>query len=233
MARIESYIQPATLYRYRKLSGPGKFEKEIGAIAQASLFCPTFDKLNDPMEGIYTATPAFRESDEHYQLRQEIRDNKLGIGLCSFSEVNDNELMWAHYGDEFRGMCIAYDFSHLLVNLSQNVSFVRMSYSEEEPKASNTRDAVDVLARRSLSSKSYKWLYEREWRMFGEQGLNSYDDPRCVTVVYLGYRVSGRHRDKVRDAMSDLKIPVHKMSLKKYSIAFEELATTTADLSDI
>ena len=222
MARIESYIVPDTLYRYRKLRGDGKLDQVIGAITEAQLYCAPFTQLNDPMEGIYTATPEFRESDAHFQLRLAIRANKLGIGLCSFSEVNDNELMWAHYGDEFHGVCVAYDFSLLLRNLSNDVRFVRMSYSEEEPKATNTGHAVDLLARRSLSSKSYKWLYEREWRMFGEQGLNSYNDRSCVTAVYLGYRVSDRHRDKVRAAMEGLNIRVHQMTLKKYSIAFDE-----------
>lgn len=107
-----------------------------------------------------------RETDSHRAIRAAVRDNKSYIGMCSFSEVHDHELMWAHYADQFRGICISYSLSKLLKGLPREVTFVRMFYNETEPTIHRTTDDPGQLAKMVLSYKNYRWLYEREWRMF-------------------------------------------------------------------
>ncbi|MGY3034301.1 hypothetical protein ACVIIV_003471 [Bradyrhizobium sp. USDA 4354] len=34
--------------------------------------------------------------------------SKPKIGICCFSDTNDNELMWAHYAANYSGICVAY-----------------------------------------------------------------------------------------------------------------------------
>lgn len=158
---------------------------------------------------------------DYSTIRQLIVDKKSQIGMCSFSEVRNHELMWAHYTEQFTGICISYGFSKLLSHLPKDVSFARMFYNETEPTVHTTRKEPGDLARMVLSYKNYRWLYEREWRMFAPQGRAYYGDTKCVTGVYLGSRISDVHQREISDRLKLLKIKVHRMTIKKYSISFE------------
>lgn len=210
MATIDQ-VQPRTLYRYRALA---KFDRELEALEQNYLFCVAYTTLNDPMEGVFHSSKVFRESTNHRITRRDIIDNKRHIGMCSFSEVYDHELMWAHYADKYSGICIAYSFARLLDNLGDNVSFVRMYYNEDVPIVRHSRQEAEDVAKMVLSYKNYRWLYEREWRMFAPQGKAKYGDKACVSRMYLGSRIDS---DKARKIIRAMK--AH--GIKKYSIAFE------------
>ncbi len=76
--------------------------------------------------GIRVLLEALRESEDYRVVKEAILNNKSQVRMCSFSEVHNHELMWAHYADQFRGICVAYNFSRLLRHLAENVTFVRM-----------------------------------------------------------------------------------------------------------
>ena len=180
--------------------------------------------LNDPMEGLFTSSALLRKSAKYRDIRNAIRDNKARIGLCSFSEVYDHELMWAHYAKQFTGFCIAYSLSSLLKALEDDVSFVRMYYDETVPTVHRTSKDPQQLAKMVLSYKNYRWLYEREWRMFANQGRVDYRDTECVTKVYLGSRMADADKKKIEKALKPLDITIKPMTIDKYFISFEDEA---------
>lgn len=218
MATIERYVQPPRVYRYRSLE---ELDRELEAIEEGYLYCAAFGTLNDPMEGLFSTSRSLRESDSHRAIRASVRDNKAHIGMCSFSEVQNHELMWAHYADQFRGICISYSLSKLLKGLPKEVTFVRMFYNETEPTIHRTSDEPGQLAKMVLSYKNYRWLYEREWRMFAPLGKAYYQDTRCVTRVYLGSRITDHDRHRIASKLQQLGINTRDMTIDKYSISFE------------
>jgi hypothetical protein len=218
MATIKHYVKPQRIYRYRSLRD---LDREIDAIEQGYLYCAPYTDLNDPMEGLFSSSHLLRESEDYRAIRTAIRDNKARIGMCSFSEVHDHELMWAHYADQFRGMCVAYSLSRLLSNLEKDVSFVRMYYNEMVPTVSLTDKEPGHLAKMVLSYKNYRWLYEREWRMFAPLGKAHYHKVTCATRVYLGSRIDDHKRDRIISTMKRLRIETRDMSIDKYSIGFQ------------
>src|SRR5438445_5082204 len=92
MATIESYVRPARLYRYRSIAN---LDRELGAIEDGYLYCAAYTDLNDPMEGLFSSSKLLRRSEDYRRIRNAIADNKAQIGMCSFSEVHNHELMWA------------------------------------------------------------------------------------------------------------------------------------------
>jgi hypothetical protein len=218
MASIESFVKPGRLYRYRSLE---RFERELAAIEEGYLFCSAYEALNDPMEGRFTSGRLFRKSSDHLAVKEAIIDNKARVGMCSFSEVNNNELMWAHYADHFCGICIAYSVRLLLQHLGDQVNFVRMFYDEKAPIITRTGAGPENLAKMILSHKSYRWQYEREWRMFAGLGKTCYRNVDCVTRVYLGYRISRGNRARITRILKRLQIEKKEMTIKKYFIRFE------------
>ncbi len=219
MAIIASYVIPLRLYRYRSLEN-GKIDRELDAVRNGYLYCSEYKRLNDPMEGLFTSSRSLSRKRRYKEILDAIVDKKNEIGICSFSEVYNHELMWAHYASQFKGVCIAYNLSLLCKRLPQNVAFVRMYYNEKIPTIGNTNKTPKELARMVLSYKNYKWLYEREWRMLGRSGELSYQDTDCVTRVYLGSRIDPDHRDRIITALSPTGIKIFHMKIDAYAMTF-------------
>lgn len=219
MATIESYVQPRRLYRYRSLAN---IDREIDAITAGYLYCSPYMNLNDPMEGLFTSSSLLKKSANYRAVRNAIRDNKAQIGMCSFSEVYNHELMWAHYAQQFTGICIAYSLSRLMKHLATEVGFVRMYYDETVPTVYRTKKDPTELAKMVLSYKNYRWLYEREWRMFAPIGKAYYRDNKCVPCVYLGARINAKNRKQIKAALAGTNIQTRNMTIEEYFISFEE-----------
>ena len=222
MAQVRTIIEPRYLYRYRSVSGSERLSRELSAIRDAKLWCSHFESLNDPMEGSYEASVKLRTNPDYKRIEGRIFGAKNAIGICSFSETNDHELMWAHYADQFAGICIEYFLPRLLSALDDDIEFVRLNYVEKSirvyPKMSNDAD----LAKRILSTKSHRWLYEREWRMFSSRsGLQRFNGTECISCIYIGNRISDSSREAVLETARDTGIRCKIMSIDGYSIGFK------------
>lgn len=79
-----------------------------------------------------------------------------------------------------------------------------------------------LLARMVLSYKNYRWLYEREWRMFAHQAKALYRRVNCVSHVYLGSQMSQTRQEEVAIRLRALNIKVSVMVIDEYSIGFEK-----------
>ena len=186
------------------------------------LFCASYATLNDPVEGFFEPSRMLKKN-KSYDLegfKTKIKERINQIGLCSFSEVRNHELMWAHYANQYRGICIEYDFGLLRKNLPKEILFARMTYNERAIVIGNATRLPDESARRALSQKNYRWLYEREWRMFGPQGPVSYRDVKVIKYVYMGFRVSEDHIKQIKSRLSAINIKTRLMKIENYSILF-------------
>ena len=125
---------------------------------------------------------------------------------------------------QFKGICIAYDLVLLLKHLPDHARFVRMYYNENVPNVGLTKRPPIEPAKMVLSYKNHRWLYEREWRMFAEQGNARYRNPNCIVRVYTGSRTSSDQRRQIEARLGPLKIPLSTMVLSGYSMTFDREA---------
>ena len=227
-AEIESYVTPAYLYRYRplmpELKTGGKVRRnrlleELDAIDRHYLFCSTYKAMNDPMEGMYKSTRRARSDPEWGDMVQDIKDEKLSLGIASFSETWDHELMWAHYANGFRGICVGYNVSKLVHTLPDGCALTRVSYGDR-PHTLNVMRATnrEMRARAVLSQKSVKWVYEREWRLFVATAGKTCHGPEAVAHVYLGCRIPRSNRETVTARLQTAGIEVRRTRLHGYSV---------------
>lgn len=222
MAEIRIYAKPASLYRYRPLGEDA--EREIKAIAEGFIYCPAYSQLNDPMEGKHRLSSRFVENPNSAKSKARVDAAFAQMGVASLSEVFDHEPMWAHYADEFRGMCIEYSLNRLLKGLDPSLAITRMMYSEKEPVLLDDKSNASDRARLCLSSKTVRWANEREWRIFRDHtGKAEYGDLNAVTRVYLGSRVTAADEAAVCDAARVARIAVSKMDVDAYSLNFKLL----------
>ncbi len=109
------------------------------------------DQLNDPFE-------LWCVSQEDKRLRPPLNNYKKEMGerfgLICFCKHWHNPLLWSHYADKHRGMCLGFDVD--------DRGLRAVNYVEERSnlKMPLTKESTDEL----LFSKYRDWQYEEEWR---------------------------------------------------------------------
>lgn len=126
-----------------------------------------FDDLNDPFELLAISTG---EKRSRVLLKHMKRELTKRHGLLCFSSTWQEPLMWAHYGDKHRGVCLGFEVAD---RLPQKVNYIseRLSHdfsSESVPFSSRAAQLVN----QSLYTKHIGWSYEKEWRVY-----TSLDEP--------------------------------------------------------
>lgn len=109
------------------------------------------------------------------------------IGIVSFTETNDNLLMWSHYADNHRGIVVAFDTSHNFFKEdgSKSRQLGRVHYRKDRMKAlpqrlKNGFHMAD--STRIYFEKSDEWIYEKEHRLLSD--LYAVDATLCTSDYY-------------------------------------------------
>lgn len=166
-------------------------EHGISSISLSRLKVARFSEINDPFELI----PLHSHEHEIRRLMERFKDWKNSkTGLLCFSENWTNPLLWSHYADKHKGICLGFDLRRSEVR--------KISYEEERPRielgthedpSSIPTDLQDLL----LLTKFKGWEYEQEIRRFvdlskakQEKGLYflPLDEDLRLKEVILGVR---------------------------------------------
>ncbi len=118
------------------------------------------DDLNDPFELLSAHLGEKKARAFHRQIKKIIADR---WGLLCFSKTWQSPVMWAHYGEKHRGLCLGFD-----VLEAKPVSYApdRLLHELEGGFPPKKLDAHERLVEASLSTKYKEWEYEQEYRIF-------------------------------------------------------------------
>ena len=127
----------------------------------------------------------------------------LATYVCCFSTENSSTLMWAHYADSNKGLCIEYDFNRLTISNLLRMSVFPVIYTEKPlditDLMSDTGKQVyqysfDAGILCSALNKASIWQYEQEWRIVWVLASAAEKDQRLTinspiipTKIYFGY----------------------------------------------
>jgi hypothetical protein len=216
MGQLDPPILPPYLYRYRGLTDD-TIEREISMIRDQVLWCSSYKKLNDPMEGFYNPTLRVQHLDAYARVAHELVDQKHMLGICCLTDTPDNELMWTHYAENYTGICVSYRPHRLLKGLPDHAHLVRVGYGIAPPEI-GVADARNLngAALKILSHKKFNWSYEREWRVLAHQGGLHISTDECIRDVLLGSRIAPHHKVRIENALGDLPVRILTMKIDKY-----------------
>ncbi len=154
------------LYKYRSLEN---FRNFIDIIVNNRLYAATFKDLNDINEGQYYYHPGFISEEIIERLKQE----KNELRICSLSEVNYKELLWAYYANGARGVAIGVIVDEILYKVK------KMNY--DGITTVKSKDYNDKTAREILSHKTIHWKHEREKRVFTDKEFVKVEIKEIIT----------------------------------------------------
>ena len=132
-------------------------------------------------------------------------NNKI---IC-FTENRESLLMWAHYADHLKGVCLCFDtwkdtklFSHVY-----KVDYTRFRNRERNYNF--------------YFNKSKDWSYEKEWRVVIQCDKKHIDTNSCVGIILgervpLGIPVKRDANDKIMPSFASLSLAATMKGLSVY-----------------
>jgi hypothetical protein len=120
-------------------------------------------------------------------------------GVYSLSTSLDHPLLWSHYADGHRGLCL--EFQHM-IDLFPEIQLQNafpVSYATTFPKLSESGTRGEHV-QATLLTKAVYWEYEQEWRFIdptGGPGLRRFC-PRFLSSVIFGCLMKEEDKARVR-----------------------------------
>lgn len=130
----------------------------IASIKERRLKIAHIEKLNDPFEflGVELADREFRAA-----LIKRKKDIAKEKGILCFSKNRTNPLLWSHYADKHKGICLGFKIPENRLIKIKYTNF-RFPHSKELKELDErSEDFMNKL----LRTKFKPWRYEREYRM--------------------------------------------------------------------
>jgi len=175
-------------------------------------------ELNDPFDLLAADLPKKR----HRQVFTHWRDAMAkSYGLLCFSRTWHNPLLWSHYGDRHRGICLG--FQVLAPRTAMAVSYTGRRLPGIVERLIDTNKFDEAAMRRVLKTKFEDWKYEREIRLFGRledrEGdlyFSDFEPTLSLREVILGARFAG----SIQELLEALRAYTPRVSVIQGRLAF-------------
>lgn len=170
---------------------------------------------------------SFSATDPSYEIHDPLRfllgsnlEKELLLqydkGIVSMGQRATCPLMWSHYGDQHRGVCVGYSVpSDVLDDLH------RVQYGGARLVAASRVLAMidgDKEARRQVDEavllrKAKSWRYEQEWRLIGPRGVHR--SPLELEEVIFGMRCEEAVKYAIVAALDGRRRPVRFYEMRE------------------
>jgi Protein of unknown function (DUF2971) len=120
-------------------------------------------------------------NDWHQMVNKTIHESVNEKGICCFAGNNDNILMWSHYTDSHKGICLKFDVTADTDFFS--VPFI-VNYSKDYPHYNHLKDNSKLI-KFLMQTKADIWKYEGEIRVLKLlSGAYSFKKETLVEVCF-------------------------------------------------
>ncbi|MCE6993069.1 DUF2971 domain-containing protein [Dyadobacter sp. CY323] len=214
---LVSQMMPKKLYRYHSISTRTiiGLEKESVWVSDPSTFNDPYDSAaalyrrdeditltgwDESGNEIKYAVKDFTGLGKTLRKYDGLRSQKYAdeirksLRVCCFSQNKNSVLMWSHYADQHKGICVEYDFT----GLEKDELMLKWMYPVVYSKSLFGTPISDVEKIKASIGKLFSlhkhkiWSYEREWRLIIDSG--SFDEQYIKipkpTAIYLGSRIN-------------------------------------------
>jgi len=234
---------PCCLYKYRTIEGVKKL------LESHSIYFSSYREFNDPFESsiniltdytpqqyydsfIYAGmgpelaeeltTQVYNGTIAGNTLLRQLTDEVVSsVGYFCMAAKPDNLLMWAHYADSHKGVCIKFD---ILKDLESFMVPIKVDYNSQYIDFNClTSDLLSVFRR-----KSPVWEYEDEYRIIktDHQGLWKINTG-CLVEIIFGCRTTEKDKEIIKELASAsgfTKIVYYEARKKRDSYGLDILA---------
>lgn len=166
------------------------------------------DKLNDPFEFLGVAS---KDKD----VRKLYRKLKLGLsqqmGVICFSDTWKNPVLWSHYADRHRGLCLAFDAPNSDELFQVEYRSTRLEPNLTVMNSVNAESTEHI--KQIVTTKFDHWSYEGEHRLVATLDEK---DP-CTGLYFYKFNDKLQLREVIVGACSKVTRAEISRALKEYN----------------
>lgn len=152
-----------------------------------------FDDMNDPFELLGVDLRSPQDRADFNTLKHEMNQT---VGVLCFSQVWSNPVLWSHYGDRHRGLCLGFDIpDQWAVEVSYTGTRLKTELENSLPGENN-----GSFGHKLLTTKFSHWRYEKEVRIIVRLENSHFEGG----LHFLPYCNSLRLREVIIGPRSDL-----------------------------
>jgi hypothetical protein len=213
--------EPFTLYKFKPIN-----KYLIESLVNRSLYFAKPDTLNDPFDCRVNLKDMLRRATlsstgerkgfltsflDNPQFLENWKSYFDNIGVCAFSRTNADTLLWSHYAEQHRGVCLEYQFrsSSFLtpefgLTAAGKVNYDTDALSEWMKNAPMDQAIfIEGLVHEYLKTKHSAWEYEQEERIIKrEHGAYTFPE-KILKRVYFGLQTPQADIDHVTKLARD------------------------------
>ena len=234
---IETGQYPQFIYKYRPCD-----TNTLDALKNNYLWFSKLNDFNDPYDGLmrtsfehtqneFEAFVVLHKEDwtpqtlsQFYQNPKSFLENGLeqarkSVKVCCFSEQNDNILMWSHYANCHKGICLEFEYAENETNLFHTFRSVQYSRSYD---CCNYFRCSQKYVEKMVFTKALDWSYEKEYRAAFAQleGNQVFYSPSALRRIIFGCKTTEDYKNKVK-AIAPNSVRYAECKLNEYHYKLE------------
>lgn len=157
---------PKYLYKYKAINSITDLSRILSIINEHKIYMPTYDELNDPLEGAgyNISVPGWAgiSIQEAADLElSPIEETKKLFRILSLSSDPVSPQLWAHYSNNYNGICLGFSTARVFKEAD------KVRYWQKRRRRAFTARDLEEAVRDGFYYKQKEWGYEKEWRIVG------------------------------------------------------------------
>lgn len=221
------------LYQYRgPISDEKRFQYFVDLIRNGAMKFSKPSEFNDPFDCCPTQFSELPINVLPHGVTDELNRHiqhaiSQIVGVACFTPHPNKMLMWSHYGDQHRGVCVGFD-SDILINNVQKNSEGYPIYSEIR-KVEYTKLRPNEEDNNAIFKKSEEWGIEDEYRIVSsakkghpEWGPGVWNVATCaIKEVVIGARVDPTIKDRIEKTIQSINPDIELKKVVLHTHTFE------------
>lgn len=244
---------PKTLYKYKPIN-----EYTFASLINNTIYFPVAENLNDPFDSqlMYSVDDENIEDIigslyEDHRVPEGVNKNELErifdvakaalhnslseahqkIGILSLTTKHDNTVMWTHYADSHKGICIEYDCD--ILKKHSEIIIRHMDYVDNLPSilklfvGKAPKISIDDIAKAIFFYKHTTWTYESEWRILNSNPGNNYYSDSFIKSITFGCNTNPSIRDAICRLFKEKDVSLFEMKKINNKLDREPFSNTS------
>jgi len=210
----EFYSSETFKNNFVKKTGQILSEKEIKSIIKSKKPYDKYIEVCKTKNVIINLSPERQLEKVQKRWNVIVEETNRNLRICSFSLEKNSLLLWSHYSDEHKGICLEYDF----LNAEEFRTFIQpVIYRDKVHKIGLFEEYKLMQMIGSSLIKSGDWSYEKEWRLTIFKQKEKFPQKMKAPspkAIYLGTRfhLNKEHlKNELFKIAAERKIPLYQM----------------------
>jgi len=217
-------MSPYVFFKFREIN-----KYLIDGLVKGTIYFASPKQLNDPFDCRVDIKKAAKQAIEQLSGRKkeiltklanmeryfdQMQNDTGNVAVCSFSLILNDPLLWAHYANQHKGLCLTYNFPESFLNNPEAIlavapveyednSMTKWFVDNTPTEETDFKEFTLEIIKKVLTIKSPAWSYEKEVRIIRMQNGPFEIEKRQLTQICFGLDTTDSDIDLIKKVVDN------------------------------